>query len=146
MSDTLDFWNTVFDKYAERGPHLSNAMDLAPYKERFFWTRNSLYHIDSEGKVIGRPDVDDARIALIGGIDPIIYSEVYHGRGWCSRPPGDISTEEVVDLIVNHGRVAREGDVLALVIDPRDVRYGKTPWLLTSNIRKIIETSELPVC
>jgi hypothetical protein len=146
MSDTLEFWNSVINNYFTKGPQSFNPMDIDPYKERFFRTRNSLYHIDFEGTIFGRPDVDFTKASLIGGIEPATYAEEYHRRGWCCRPPRGISTDEVVDLIISHGRIAREGDVLAVVIDPRDVYCGKKPWLITTNVQKIIETSELPVC
>ena len=146
MGGTLAFWNFVMDKYAETGPRLADAMDVGPYKDRFFRTSRLLYHIDSKGTIFGRDEIDNAGVALIGGIEPATYAEEYHSRGWGIRKPGEIKTEEVVDLIVRHGRPAKEGDVLAVVFDPSNTRYGKSPWLLTSNILRIIETSELPVC
>lgn len=107
MGNTLEFWKPILDKYAGMEVRLSETIYTAPYKDRFFRTLTSLYCIEPDGTIFGNAAVDGARIAFIGGIEPRTYEKEYHDRGWCCRKPEEIKTEEVVDLIVRHGRVAK---------------------------------------
>jgi hypothetical protein len=115
--------------------------DVARYHNTVFRTmHNSIYSVDSDGRISGRPSIEGARIELIGGIDPAIFELLYHEMGWCCRP-GIMSRGELDTLIREFGQKVEEGLRLAITIvreDPETGKFYSRIGMTTSPIERMV--------
>ena len=138
MEDTGEF-RAILKKYLDKEVPF-DPYNAERYRNYFFQTQHSMYHIDGECRIEGRPSVNNTKVEMIAGIDPAAFMEAYHDLGWCCRP-GEISKEEVVWLVLKHGQEPREGRLLVAVMDTMGFEEHKTPWIITTKV-----DGKYPVC
>jgi len=81
--------------------------------------------------------MQNAKVEMIGGIEPETYDRLYEEKGWDLLPRGHIPRQDVAEMIIGHGKKVRRGRRLAVVISPEDVALQKSPWMITSEIRNL---------
>jgi len=131
----------ILKKYEERElPGSFNPWDMTPYKNKVIETVYSDYLIDNNGVVSNpeKPEKYNMRIYMAGGICPVKFKYVFHHElGTCTRLGGRLTRLEVARLITDYGDIAVPGNRLMLLMNSKDVDFDKTPYIITSMIRKI---------
>ncbi|NIO19898.1 MAG: hypothetical protein GTN76_03950 [Candidatus Aenigmarchaeota archaeon] len=149
MSDTGRFDTKLVNLYAEHyAEHISvdqtgfDPANVEKYHGCIITTKRdpkhySTYVITKDGRISGRPSIEGAKIELIGGVDPQLFKELYHGLAWCLRPEKMMSKGELNAIIRNFGQNLKRGLRLFLSITPEYEEKKHRTGMITSPIDHI---------
>jgi hypothetical protein len=137
MTGTSEIRKSDIKRYL-KGKISFNPWDVTPYCNKVFTTQNeSHYIIDENGRISGKPNVDNTRVEMIAGLEPGKFKETYREIKLERGSDYQMSRKDVIKIIREQGKPVKEWMFLALVMNPEDVDSTKTPWLITSLIKKI---------
>lgn len=127
MDGADDLKLSLYRRYLDREEGPFDPYKIGWYCDCFLETEKSFFRISSQGRIRTnplRPDIENARVLLIGGIEPETYKE-WHERLNLYEKPENLTREDIAVLIIRHGKRVREGRFLALILEHDDPGPGK---------------------
>lgn len=103
--------------------------DIEPFKGKSFLTKNgSCYSIDSDGRILGRPSIEGAKVEYIAGFDVKYFLNFRFALDNKQRLDG---------VILNIGEEPSPGLCLVISLTPESSRDKRRNGLITSKLKNI---------
>lgn len=126
--------------HQEEHSHFRQAYSPEQHIGKVFVTNHgSTYAVVAEGRFIGRKNINNARVDIIAGIDPIYrYSinEYFRLEDESGEPIDDDGLKgrkhQIDYFILAHGQAVREGLLLLLSLKEEDVLKTRRPGFMCS--------------
>jgi len=116
------------------GQSAFNPADVKKYFGKNFLTESgSLYGITDDGRIRGRPSIEEAEVMLIAGIPPVFYWEVRS----CLDTSDPELKDQLDDLIRRRGQEIKPGLHLVVSLKPEYVKQKDRYGIITLPVKEI---------